>query len=92
MSYSQPMSKAVKQNPVTKERFVELPVWVLPTAPCGPSVHALAAALTLAELENRWLYLSADTQRRVAGRVLGGIHEVYPAKSSTGQLTTNGGK
>lgn len=60
----------MRQNTVTKERFTELPAWVFPAIE-SRSVYALAAALALAELENRWVYLSAGTQRRLMGRTVG---------------------
>lgn len=59
-----------RQNTVTKERFTQLPEWVFPAAD-SRSVYALAAALALSNNENKWLYLAADTQRRLMGRTVG---------------------
>lgn len=60
----------MRKNTVTQERFTKLPEWAFPAA-SDRNVYALAAALTLTNNEGKWLYLSADTQRRLMGRVVG---------------------
>lgn len=60
----------MRRNIINKDRFATLPAWVFPTTE-KPCVYTLAAALALLNLENRWLYLSAETQRRILGRVVG---------------------
>ena len=56
----------MKKRTVTAASFATLPAWTLP-APADRGLYALGAALALAELENRWVKLSAATQRAVIG-------------------------
>ncbi len=55
----------IRTNNWTKT-YVTLPDWVLPEAN-NRNLYSLAAALTLAGLEGRWIKLTADTQRALIG-------------------------
>lgn len=54
--------------------FVVIPTWALSNHQDG---GALASALSLAELENRWVRLSADTQRKIVGYPVFGKQMIY---------------
>jgi hypothetical protein len=56
----------MKQRTLTAASFTALPAWTMPSHK-DKGLYALAAALTLANMENRWVKLSADTQRAVIG-------------------------
>lgn len=47
-------------------RYVSLPDWTMPHAG-DRNLYSLAAALALAGLENRWIKLTAATQRALIG-------------------------
>jgi hypothetical protein len=59
------------KKPIT---IVTLPAWTYEGADKG--LYTLAAALTLAGLENRWVKLSAAQQRAILGEVRFGKHSV----------------
>ena len=53
---------------------VAVPVWVIGNENDGPAV---ASALALAELEGRWIRLSAATQRKLLGFPVFGKRAIY---------------
>jgi hypothetical protein len=53
--------------------FATIPAWALPET---PGVEGFYAAIALAGMEDKWVRLSADTQRALLGKVVFGKREI----------------
>jgi hypothetical protein len=58
----------MRKRPVTAADFTTFPEYLFPINPDARGLEALATAMTLTHNEDKWIRLSAETQKRMLGR------------------------